>query len=928
MDGTFLHLVAKDILGRLGGNLENCVIVFPNQRPATYLIKELERLGYSKTLPFIHSVEHFIDEYAGAASVNPVDLIVILFDLYLKHFPESDFDSFYGWGNMMLNDFDEIDRYMADPAALFKNLTAVKDLEKYFLQDESMPFEMLPELMPEDEQYLKKRFLENWEVYEKLFFELRTELSARKLAYRGMNFRKVAEGLRSGEIKTDVDKYIFIGFNAISKSEESIIQYLIDQEKALIYWDGDHYFVDNEREGSGHFIRKSMQRLHGYNPQLFGDQLLTGKKDIYLIGAPLKVGQSRSLGAEITNHFKNHAADSTCIVLADDNLISPVLHSLPEIASPVNINTTHSLKLSSLYQLFQSMANLINHYRPESHSFYHKDVIAVLSHPAIRNQNEAGWGAFIEKIRKEQLIYVSLKVLSSGLTSDEGIISDVFNLYFKEVFTVAELDEYFRDIYKNVVGDPEPEQSISDPFHIILEELSALVKSYGDMITSKMYLRLFKEKISKASDDSHTGDMESLQILGMLETRCLDFETVFMLPVNEGIIPETKQNRSYIPFDIRRNFGLPMRDEQESIYAYNFYRLLQRSKSIYLIFDSEKGSGGEEESRYIRQVEYYLPKSNPGIKIHRRYYGFPLRNIPVKEIVVQKQSLFYDVLKSKNESGFSPTFISSYFICALQFYFKYVMNIPENEEIVEDLEAKHFGTLFHNLMDDIYAGFKGEVVDSEQLKIKKAGITATMENVLHKFHGSQKDNIVTRNSILIETVKILAEQTLEADMEYAPFKIIDTEFSESKRIDFLSEGFENIKFKGIIDRIDEKDGVVRIVDYKTGRVKINYFEYNNPEEALYKDNKEAFQTLFYGMLYLNKNHDAKIKPSIMPLREVTKGYIYINAKDGLFGMNESQLFENKLKAIVHQILDPEIQITQTEDLNICRNCSYKNICMR
>ncbi len=925
MEDSFIHFVTKDILKRLKGNLDNSAVIFPNQKPEQYFLKELKSEGYKGKPPQIFSIEKFIDSHSGTDSENSIDLLIILFKLYLEHYPEAEFDSYYSWGSMMLSDFDEIDRYMADPVSLFKNLSAVKDLEKYFLQEQTLPFEMLPELSPEDEQYLTKRFLENWEVYEKLYFEFKKELSAQNKAYTGMNFRKLAETLQNGAFGLAFNKYIFIGFNAISKSEEIIIQKLIDLDKALIYWDADNYFIDNDREGSGYFIRRSLQNLHGYNEQVFGNQLLTGSKDIHIIGAPLRVGQSKALAIELKKLFSINKPGNACIVLADENMLSPVLYAIPGEAEPVNLSSGYPLKFSSLYSLFQCLTNLINNYREESHSFYYKDVLAVLSHPLIRNQDEDEMKRLSDKIQNDQLIFISQdEIWGENLEEETG--SDILKLYFKEVLNLESLHQYFYDVYLN--AGKKSEQSENEPFALIFDEMFSLLKYHGQIVKLKMYLRIFKEKVNKASSNGKDQNTDNLQIMGMLETRTLDFETVFMLPVNEGIIPENKRNRSYIPYDIRRNFSLPMQDEQENIYAYNFYRLLQRAKNIYLVYDSETSDGGDEESRYIRQIEYYLPSANPNIKIQRRYYGLPLGKNPSKEITIRKEKLFNDVLMARNESGLSPSLFSSYFICSLQFYFKNVLKIPEKESIVEELEAKHFGTLFHDLMDRIYDGLKGKLIDKDVINKRRRGLTIALDKVLTHQYGKQKESVVLKNNILIETVKILADKALDADMNYAPFKLIDTEVLASWQMPYFEDGFETIHLKGIIDRIDEKDGVTRIVDYKTGSVKTYHFNYTEPEEILYKDNKEAFQTLFYGMLYLKKNPDARLKPTILPLREVIKGYVDVNARDGLFGSNESVVFENKLKSIIHTILDPDLSIGQTEDLNICKMCSYKNICMR
>jgi len=922
MENSFLHLVVKDILSKSNDGLDDCVVIFPNKRPLQYFIKELKDQQYSGELPLFYSIESFMDELSGAKAADPIDLLLILFRIYQKYHPqETDIDAFWGWGNLMLDDFDEIDRYMADPKALFRNLSAVKDLEKYFLQDESSPFDMLPDLMPEDEQYLKKRFLETWETYEKTYFDFKKELSSKNLAYSGMNYRLVAEKIQQGSLQTEAKKYIFIGFNAISKSEEVIIQKLIDQDKALIYWDSDKYFLDNEREESGHFIRKSMRQLRGYNEQLISNLILTDEKNIHIVAAPMQVGQAKTLGIEVQHHLENYNFGSFAIILADEKLLTPVLYAIPVNKDEINITSGYPFKYNSLATLFSNLTSLINNYQPESKSFYHKDVLAILSHPILRSGNDPELISLKKRIQKEQIIYLPLREL-------EKSESELIKLFFREIQDVNELDKYFNDILTETEKDTESETKIESPIKTILYDLSVLLKTHEIEISKKTYLRLFKEKLNKAITPAMNQNLEAIQLMGMLETRCLDFDTVFMLPVNEGIIPDTKRNRSYIPFDIRKNFGLPTHDEQEGLYAYNFYRLLQRSKNIYLIYNSETGSGGEEQSRYLRQIEYYFPKANPKISIHRRYYGLPLKNQQAKAIVIQKDARYFESLKAKNQTGLSPTFISSYFICQLQFYFKNILKIPEKETIIEEFEAKHFGTLFHGLMEKTFEGLKGQNVDEKVLIDRKSVLTTSMNYVLSKEHGRQKENILKKNNIAIETVKILAEKVMDADVQYSPFSLIDTEVMAEYKMPFHQNGFEEINLKGIIDRIDEKDGITRIVDYKTGRVKLNQFNYNEPDEALYNDNKEAFQTLFYGLLYLKNNPGSKLKPSIMPLRDVVNGYIDVNSKDGLFDEKSAGLFEEKLKSIIRSILDPELQILQTEDMNICQGCSYKNMCMR
>jgi len=926
MEDSFLNLVAKDVLGRLTGRLKNCVVIFPNKRPIAYFLDALVQYGVpAEEVPTFYSIEDFINELATTKQVENIDLLFILYKLYLKHYPESDFDEFFGWGNLMLSDFDDIDRYLVDADKLLKNVSAVKDLEKNFMADVFMPEEFLMPLNPDDEHYLENRFRETWQIYAKTYHDLKAELKKQNLAYAGMNYREVAEKLASGAIKPGADTYIFIGFNALSKAEETIIQTLINQNKALIYWDADRYYIDNEREDSGHFIRKHASQLSGYNPQLFTDQLAKARKNIEIIGVPLHVGQAKALGIELKKHLNQANYGSTAIVLADENLLVPVLYALPEETGMLNITSGYPLQMSSLYGIFQACIHLQDNYQPGHHSFYHKDVLAILSHPIVRQTNDNGAKLLTEAIQLNQLIYISETFIN-------GFDSALLNLFFKEISSTAQIDRWFREILAEMANQVTDLESMENKafknFDGIINQLAALSKSQDFELSKKTYLRLFKEKVYLSKIPLSEDHPDGIQLMGMLETRCIDFDTVFILSVNEGILPAGNKHHSYIPFDLRKSFGLPTFDEQDNLYAYYFYRLLQRSSQINLIYNSETGSGGEEKSRYIRQIEYFLPKANPNVMITHRFYSLPLKTQTAGKIIIKKEEAYFNALKAKNKTGISPSFISAYYICPLQFLFNKVMNLPEKEEVVEDLEARHFGLLFHALMERSYEGLKGEMLTKEIIEQRKARLVLDMDWVLDKIHKTQKENILQKNSLLVETVKVLAEKTLEADILHAPFKLIDMEVRADYRMPFHLPGFEQIYLKGIIDRIDEKDGITRIVDYKTGAVKSRDFNFRLPETELMKDNKEAFQTIFYGYLYHHANPGVKLQAAIMPLKEVVKGYIKINENDRPFGSNDFMVFEDKLKSILLTILAPEKPVIQAEDQNICAYCSYNNICMR
>jgi CRISPR/Cas system-associated exonuclease Cas4 (RecB family) len=925
MADTFIHVVAKDVLTRFEGRVENTVVIFPNKRPALYFLRALEQNDrYSGKPPAFYTIDDFISGNSRYKLAESLDLLVILYKIYLKYYPDTDFDSFFGWGNLMLNDYDDIDRYLADAGRLFKNLSAAKDIETYFMKDFSLPDEFLSPLNPHDEYYLQQKFMETWQVYEKCYFELKKELNLRGLAYSGMIYRDFAENISSRQIAPAAVKYIFIGFNALSKSEEQIIGHLVGIDKALIYWDADQNFFNNSRENSGYFIRKHMQQLKGYNPQLFGNQLLTGTKNIRITAAPQQVGQAKALADAIKKDQQADYSGTTVIVLPDENLLSPLMASLALDNQEVNVTPGYPLTFSNLYGLFQALIKLQENYRPESKSFYLKDVLALFSHPTLRKLFGEAARKNSEFIVLNQLIYIPKHLLEQKEATG-------LNIFFQPIEDHSRLSAWIVEIIAFIspyIPEDNQESEALIAFDEIFKSLDALIRSAEIPIGIKAFKRLVREKMGQVKLSHATDQPEALQIMGILETRCLDFDNVYMLSVNEGTLPAPVQNHSYIPFDLRKAFNLPTPDEQDHLFAYNFFRLLPGAKNIHLFYNSETGTGSAEKSRYIRQIEYFLPKENPKINISHHTFTFPLRTQPAKEIVITKDEAFSAALIKKNESGFSPSYIASYFICPLQFYFNHIAGIPQKEEVTEDLEARHFGTLFHALMEQSYKNLKGQTITAAMVSDRKSRLHMDMETALNDLHKSQKEFILQKNSLIVETVKVLAEKTLDADMEYAPFKLIDLEKEIKINIPFSEGGLKNITLKGMIDRIDEKDGVVRIVDYKTGSVKKYEFNLTDPEEMLNKDNKEAFQTIYYSFLYYSEHPGTLLQPVIMPLKEVVKGYKEINKADGNLSEKHFNLFFEKLKSIILAILDPATPMIQTTELNICANCSYRNICLR
>lgn len=927
MGNTFLKRVASDVHSKLGDRLSGCVFIFPNKRPGAYFLDALAQvIDKPLTAPLTLSIEEFIGAHSSLKIADPLQLLFQLYRVYTGFQPQEEFEKFYNWGNLMLKDYDEIDRYLLKTDALFKNLSAIKELEQDDMPD-PMQAEFWNTIQEEAPHLLQQRFVQLWDVYSQTYYAFRKQLLEQQLAYPGMCYREVAELCQAGQLELPHVQYVFIGFNALSKSEEVIMASLIEQGKGMVYWDTDEWYLDQPREEAGYFIRKAMQHLppqHNLPPE---NRLSTEEKSIHIIGVPLQVGQAKALGVELQDFLKNTPEGSTAVILPDENLLLPVLHALPKETREINITAGYPLQHTALFTLFENIIALQENFLPEAQSFYYKDVIAILSHPYLRCRNLSQLEGLVKDIEEQSLIYIHVSQF------DKVENCPVIRIIFRPMRQAKQLLSYFgeilQDVKTNTSINPRDEAPLYESFETILSYLNTVVFSQEVELSRATWLRLFREAVHQARIPITGEKADAIQLMGMLETRCLNFDNIFILSVNEGTLPATKKGHSYIPFDLRKAFGMPTFDEQDSLYAYYFYRLLQGAKNIFLVYNSETGSRGEEKSRYIRQIEYYLAKANPNLKLQHRFFALPLRNREPETISIEKDDTYFKALEDKSlDRGLSPSLISAYFVCSLQFLLQHIIQLKPLEELSEDWEASDFGTLFHALMEEVYKEYIGATITPELIESRKIILEALLSKVLEKALKGQKEHIVRRNSLMAETIKVLAEKALDADMEYAPFQLIATEKKITHTIDMPNGRFPKVSLQGTIDRVDEKEGVYRIVDYKTGYVKRFHFNFRDAEEHLTKDNKEAFQTLFYSYLYHSQHIGAPLKPTLLPLREIARGYRQVNEADGMLKDEDYLAFEAKLKEIIGIILDKNIPVQQVDDLTICSVCNYTHFCLR
>ncbi|MCX6352917.1 MAG: PD-(D/E)XK nuclease family protein [Bacteroidetes bacterium] len=911
MQTTFLKTLAQQLSD---SENQKTLVVFPSKRAGEYF-----RNLYAENPPEITTIEEFITHASGLKVLENRELIVVLYRIYKSFRADESFEDFYGWGNMLLRDYDEIDRYLANPKRIFANLSSIKQMENLPEEDEEA-LKFWSTIDAEHQSPMQQRFLELWELFEKCYYLLNKKLLAEGKAYTGMAYRAATEKLIGGEVNLEFDKIIFAGFNAFSKAEETIIKHLIKQGKAEIYWDTDRFYLENKEMEAGYFIRRAAKNLGITKPNFVIDELLNSPKKIEITGIPLVTNQVEWLKNVMAKlKLENRLDANTVVVLPDESLLPWLMATMGEDIQQFNITAGYPLALHPFHSLAEYMAEARVNFKPDLQSYYYKDVMAILRHPLLdfnASENEK----MIASIIKNNWSYINKKFFA-----EEGT-----NPILKLIFGVPNsIDETAKWLLMLLDFFGKQNSTFAN-YHLGIEMLREIIESNRILLKENtdlnpaIFHRFYKQAVSLARLPVHDEDLSKPQLMGTLESRCLDFENVIILGMNEGSFPASGGGHSYLPFDIRKGYGMPTFDEQDNLSAYYFYRLIQRAERVYLGYNTDTSQPGVEASRYIRQIEYLLAPKNPKIEFITTQQTLNVAPFSPLNIQFEKDENYTSALiRQASDKGFSPSGLSTYFTCSLQFYLRYVAKLYPVDEVEESLEANTFGTLFHEVMERFYTPFVGKQITKETMAARRKQLQEIMDESLVSLKMA-KEEYRNQNSLLLETIKILADKTLELDAQYVPFKIIDLEKKHYHSLKMPNLG--SINFNGTIDRVDEKGGIFRVIDYKTG--KAGKYLFNWETDTLNPDNKEAFQAMFYTWIYEKQNAGASLKPNILPLKDLYNGYQTINKKEEAITAIELLNFEKKLQETIAIVFSKDHPITQTEDTAICGYCDYKNLCLR
>ena len=958
---SFLYRIANVYFSEKATDICNYSFVFPNRRAGLFFQRHLSEIA-NKPI-FSPEIITINECFASASHWQTADRLSLLFRLYRIYIQQSkseeSFDSFVFWGEMLLSDFDDVDKYRVDAKQLFTNITELKQIDELFNIFTDRQVEAIRQFwssfMPVVEGKTHEDFIATWKILLPIYEQFRNELIAENTATEGMISRYVADRLKAKEPILDWEKkqFVFIGFNALNPCERTLFSELQKRGQADFYWD---YEAKELRDSDNQASLFYADNIHIFPSKYDIGQFVESlqEKDIELIAIPSAVGQAKQAYNILNELYPTEAShDSwikTAVVLPDESLLVPLLHSLPSQIEKINVTMGFPLKSTPVSGLIEHIFDLQKRMRTtgENTTFYHLNVSNILNHQYIALLCPKEASTISQKMAENNWIYVDAKDLS-----ENNLLASIFKPQTDTKQFLPYLLQLLSNLqngWQNATDETHNYQMECDfiyQYYVTINRMADIMQNKPTEVemTLDTLVRLTRQLTAGITIPFIGEPLDGLQIMGVLETRGLDFENLIITSFNEGVFPQKSSTNSFIPYNLRRGFELPTSEHQDAITAYNFYRLLHRAKRIFLLYDS-RSEGGQtgEVSRFLHQLHYHY-----GVNYQRKTVSFDIGFGTPQAIQIEKTPLVMEKLhrfSSPDEKmpAFSASSINSYIDCPLQFYLTKVEEVEQADEVKETVEADMFGTLFHAVMENLYKPFKGklmQVSDFDALIKNRLHIDQEITLAFSEKYFKKKNKAIVQlegNNLLIgNVIRKYILQVLETDKKHAPFSYVNSE--ERCSIQYpIQNGDLKVNIKGFIDRIDEKEGRLRILDYKTGSGTLEFKNLNEVfEQNKKKRPKFVLQTFLYGVLYKEKALGKTMTPGIYYMRDVFKNNFEtelhskpeksINELVTDFSVFEEE-FNELLKNCLEEIMNPEIPFIQTENRDICQYCAYRGVCNR
>lgn len=952
MRQTFLGEVARKLYEQYGEDISQLTIVLPSQRARLFFSDEISKLiDRPVWQPEYLSMDDIMREATQLSVGEKIQTITELYKIYSQYHDEK-FDKFYFWGEMLLSDFDLIDKYMIDADTLFRNLCDIKELEA----DLSY---LTPEMRHiihsfwsnfSDEESLsdeKRKFLKMWLSLAPIYHRFRERLLESGVAYTGMLYRSAAENITTGKGEPNLGRnYIFVGFNALSECEKRMLRYIENNATSCqFFWDYDSYYVDNTEQEAGRFLRENLKSLKP-KVEITHDNFLNINKRLSAISTVSNITQCKYVNRLLHEISPSLTFDKqTAIVLTDESLLIPLLHSLPqELSDNINITMGYPLRQTTAYSFIERVIELQKNSRTsgDKTTFYHTDAMGLLSHPYLTERAGEECAKHRKDILEGRYIRVKQEIFDGA---------ELLKAIFSPTSDWASLSKYLLEIIDAIISTPtnkEENNKLQLSYLTILSqqitELTNCLNNCDIDISASTFTSLLKRHLQTHRIPFSGKPLRGLQIMGILETRNIDFKNVIILSMNDDTFPGNLTGApSFIPYNLKAAYGIPTPEHHEGVFAYYFYRLIQRAERVDMLYCShsdEKSTG--EQSRYIHQLNYESP-----YPIRKINFGVDVAADSTKAITIEKVGRVKEklmlYLDQKTPSLLSPAALAPYICCPLKFYFTSIAGLKSPDELSDEVDSPMFGNILHEAMQTLYKEILNVANPAEHLRqmlkggrVEKAVVDAINHRFLSDMEASPED--YTGNLVLVKNIvtKYIRQCVIPYDIDHNNFAVTNLEKKITLPYD-LGDG-RTVLLGGYADRIDSMDnGTIRVVDYKTGKT---HLEFKGLEDLFESKNRSVLSNLTQTMIYslvLNHTFGRNVTPELYYVREMSDKEYSPNLIDTSADKQKvdyesyAEEFEQRLRNTLRELFDTETpfrQCAEEEASEVCQYCNFKTLCKR
>ncbi len=946
---TFLQQVAHYVMHAYRDKLKDLTLVFPNRRSIVFFMQACKNSQKEPCwLPKMVTISDYLKSYAGLQLGAPIALLFELYRVYKSvSGSEETFDQFFHWGEVLVKDFDDVDKYLVQPEAIFTNIKDWRAMDNPadYLTEEQVAVlqQFFRSFSLASFTDLQQSFLQVWEVLLPVYAQYNKNLAEKGYAYEGALFKKAAECIGT-LAKDELVDTVFIGFNAVTTCERVVFSHLQKQGKASFFWDYDPLYVEDRDQEAGMFLRKYLKEYPMPEDFELQSALLDPSKKIRVLAASSDHGQIEVASQLIAESaVENHA--EVALVLANEELLFPALNSLPAKVEKVNATMGYPAakgNVGSFIELLFALHQNVRVAKSGEIRFYHVYVSRLLQHSFVRQFYAKEARELMAEIVEANQYYVGMDVLARMPMAD---------LLFFHAESVPVFQQKVKLLFQSLLERLLLEADTSRAVHMDVEMLYEALKAHNQLaeelqvaqisLELRTYARVYLKLLQSIRVPFEGEPLNGLQLMGFLETRNLDFKEVIIVSVNEGQLPLSQARVSFIPYSLRKGFALPVKEMHDAMYAYYFYRLLQRAGQVTLIYNAgTSGMETGEKSRFAFQLMF-----DPRFKVESSSTLAVLESSPERENQVEKsaavQKLLQRYVGAGDRKSLSPSALVRYMTCPLKFYYYSLLRLYEQDEVEEQVDARIFGNIFHKSTELIYAPFvhEGKVLEAADFNrlLQKDFLQGIIQEAFRdSFRLGERYVEMEGKNVLVESVlEIYLKQLLEKDKESIPLQLLHTEGVFFAPFAFESAGQKlEVTLGGTIDRVDRVAAGVRIIDYKTGSDKTSFAKLEDvfgPSKI--KDHKAILQTFIYALVYADLHPEEKvILPAIMQVRKLFLPHteMQISAtKDERFSGNFKDIaveVRAAVQAILAEIFDPNIPFGETQKKENCGYCAYKVLC--